>query len=214
MSFPKWTSMGRREATRPRYVKSPSRGVTLPSVVILRAPISFNIIMVRAMLSSRGGSMTRASKETGSPQSSSFVRKTACSRGQRNISGVTSSGRMLYTKSKVGTNVKITHCVMCLLVVAATRDHPVDHAFVQTSYTTFSLDAARLWRPLDLKNTKSFKTKQINKTFHFGVCTLREVKLVSGSAQSCLTRQKSITYVMSGTVNELSAMLVDRIIFR
>ena len=111
MSFPKWTSMGRREATRPRYVKSPSRGVTLPSVVILRAPISFNIIMVRAMLSSRGGSMTRASKETGSPQSSSFVRKTACSRGQRNISGVTSSGRMLYTKSKVGTNVKITHYV-------------------------------------------------------------------------------------------------------
>ena len=58
---------------------------------------------------------------------------------------------------------------MCLLVVAATRDHPVDHAFVQTSHTTFSLDAARLWRPLDLKNTKSFKTKQIDKTFHFGV---------------------------------------------
>ena len=102
---------------------------------------------------------------------------------------------------------------MCLLVVAATRDHPVDHAFVQTSHTTFSLDAARLWRPLDLENAKS-EFYKIDTTFHFGVCTLREVKLVSGSAQSCLTRQKSITYVMSGTVNELSAMLVDRIIFR
>ena len=46
---------------------------------------------------------------------------------------------------------------MCLLVVAGTRDHPVDHAFVQTSYTTFSLDAARLWRPLVLKNEKKQK---------------------------------------------------------
>ena len=89
MSFPKWTSMGRRETTRPRKVKSPSRGVTLPSVVIFRAPISFSIIMVRTMLSSWGGSMTRASKETGSPQSSSFEHKTAFSTGQRNISGVT-----------------------------------------------------------------------------------------------------------------------------
>lgn len=100
--------------------------------------------------------MTVAKRASGSPKSSNLVRNTACSRGQRRISGFTSSGNVLskLIKTRVARLDQTRHDLEllynCLLVIKEERDHPVNDPFGDSTYAPLALDAAGLGGPFRL----------------------------------------------------------------